>query len=57
MRVRDRFFFHADAPRQGATREIIKDMCNTNRPADDGSSPPDPDKLYADRPKDGHAYS
>ena len=55
MRVRGRFFFHADAQRQGATREIIKDLCN--RPADDGSSPPDPDKLYADRPKDGHAYS
>ena len=54
LRVRERFYYHADTLRQGATRELIYDMCSKPRQRPFGRTREvDLDRLYTKRPKDG----
>ena len=54
LRVRERFYYHADTRRQGATRELIYDMCSKPRRRPFGRTREvDLDRLYTKRPKDG----
>ena len=52
LRVRERFFWHADSSSEGATRQLIFDMCNKPHGRRVGGWAPPLLPVYHARPKD-----